>query len=515
MATEMKYPIGLQSFSEIRSNGFVYVDKTALVHKLVTTGKYIFLSRPRRFGKSLLLSTIEMLFSGRRELFDGLAVSKMDWDWAAHPVLHLDLNVRDYVDDTSLQTLLIRHLVEWEEKYGIVPESDIPEDRFIAVIKSACEQTGRQVIILIDEYDKPLVRTLDDPQLQRTYRNQLQAFYGVLKSLDQYIRFAMLTGVTRFSKVNVFSGLNNLNDISLDSNFNEICGITDDEIDRYFAEGINEFAQAQKMTFEYARETLRVNYDGYHFSHGGVGIYNPFSLLNALYSSRLGTYWAETGTPTFLADLLRREHYPLADLENEARSEQDLKGSDCYNTDLVPMFFQTGYLTIKGYDESTREYLLGYPNTEVKESFIKFLTPFYSPKIVTGSKITELVRAVNAGDTEKFMTWLGAFFADFPYEQIPDMEVHYQNVIYIIMKLMGFYVRTEYRTSQGRVDMVIQTEKYVYVIEFKLGGSPKTALRQIEENGYCKPFEGQGKTIIRLGVVFDKTTRALAKWAQA
>lgn len=513
MAAVMKYPIRVQSFYEIRTKGFVYVDKTSLVHKLVTEGKYIFLSRPRRFGKSLLLSTIEALFSGKRELFDGLAISKMDWDWTVHPVLHLDLNVRDYADNTSLVTLFNRQLVEWERKYGIIPDTDIPEDRFIAVIKKVCETTGQQVVILIDEYDKPLVRTLHNPELQRIYRNQLQAFYGVFKSLDQYIRFAMLSGVTRFSKGNVFSGLNNLKDISMHTAYNAICGISESEIYGYFSTQIEEFAQQNGVDYDRMCEILKENYDGYHFNAGTEGIYNPFSLLNALEDKRLNAYWSETGTPTFLVDLLKREHYPLPDLESVYRTERDLKGSDSFNTDLVPMFFQTGYLTIKGYNELTRKYQLSYPNTEVKESFLSFLVPYISPKIPAGSMVLDLVEAVMNGETEKFMTWLGAFFADFPYEQIPDMEVHYQNVIYVIMKLMGFYVRTEYRTSQGRVDMVIQTDKYVYVIEFKLGGSPKTALKQIENNGYAKPFEGQGKTIVRLGVVFDKTTRALKKWA--
>ncbi|MCM1310477.1 MAG: ATP-binding protein [Bacteroides sp.] len=511
----MKYPIGVQSFSEIRTKGFAYVDKTALVHKLVTGGKYLFLSRPRRFGKSLLLSTIEMLFSGRKELFEGLAINDLGWDWTVHPVLHIDLNVADYSDDLALYDRLDATLQIWEKQYGLTPTNTRPEIRLDAIIRKAYEITGQQVVILIDEYDKPLVRTLHNPELQEVYRNQLQAFYGVLKSLDQYIRFAMLTGVTRFSKVNVFSGLNNLNDISLEYAYNAICGITDAEIDQYFKSGVEMFDEVQKMSYDAARETLRLNYDGYHFCNGGAGIYNPFSLLTSLSNTRLGAYWAETGTPTFLVDLLKKEHYPLPNLEGVSRTEQDLKGSDAFNTDLVPMFFQTGYLTIKGYNEITEEYVLGYPNREVKKSFLSFLVPFISPKIPTGSKITDLVKAVMNGETEKFMTWLEAFFADFPYEQIPDMEVHYQNVIYVIMKLMGFYVRTEYRTSQGRVDMVIQTDKYIYVIEFKLGGSPKTALKQIEENGYAKPFEGQGKTIIRLGVVFDKTTRALKKWAEA
>lgn len=514
MAAEMKYPIGVQSFSKLREEGYVYVDKTALIHKMICSGNCYFLSRPRRFGKSLLLSTIEMLFSGRRDLFEGLAINHTDWDWAVHPVLHLDLNVRDYNDKTSLQTLLARQLLEWERKYEIVPDSCIAEDRFIAVIKKAYEITGRQVVILIDEYDKPLVRTLHNPELQCSYRNQLQAFYGVLKSLDQYIRFAMLTGVTRFSKINIFSGLNNLKDISINAQYNNLCGISEAEIQKYFSGPIGEFADKSGKTYAEMCTLLKENYDGYHFGIDTDDIYNPFSLLNALDIKNLGAYWSETGTPTFLVDLLKREHYSLPELENVARTEQDLKGADSFNNDLVPMFFQTGYLTIKSYDSETKEYFLGYPNIEVKESFIKFIAPFYSPELNTGSQINELIRAVKNGDTEKFITWLGVFFADFPYEQIPDMEVHYQNVIYIIMKLMGFYVRTEYRTSQGRVDMVIQTDKFVYVIEFKLGGTPKTALQQIEDNGYAKPFEGQGKTIVRLGIVFDKKTRALKKWAQ-
>ncbi|MCM1109662.1 MAG: ATP-binding protein [Clostridium sp.] len=510
----MKYPIGVQSFEKIRKEGYVYVDKTALIHKIVISGQYYFLSRPRRFGKSLLLSTLEALFLGRRDLFRGLAIDSLLWEWVEYPVFHLDLNVTDYTEEKSLVDRLDETLTLWEEKYRITPDKVAPELRFENIIRKAFEQTGRQVVILVDEYDKPMLRALHNPELQDRYRNKLQAFYGVLKSLDPYIKFAMLTGVTRFSKTNIFSSLNNLNDISLETPFNELCGITDDELDHYFPKSVEAFAKARKVSFDYVREMLRKCYDGYHFAVPGVGIYNPFSLLRSLYSQKFGNYWAATGTPTFLVELLRQNNFLLSDLESVERSGQTLQSADIYRRDLVPMFFQSGYLTLEKFDLERNVYTLDFPNREVKESFLEFILPYYSPKANNESVINGLVRAVNGGDTDRFMEILRRFFADFPYEQIPDMEVHYQNVVYLIMKLMGFYVRTEYHTCNGRVDMVIDTKDFVYVIEFKLGGSPRTALRQIEEKGYAIPFEGSGKQIIRLGVVFDKTTRALAKWQQ-
>lgn len=507
----MRYPIGMQSFPEIRNGGYVYVDKTALIHRLVTENKYYFLSRPRRFGKSLLLSTLEALFLGRRDLFRGLDIDSLDWDWEPHPVFHLDLNVRNYADMTSLSTILDRHLEEWERRYGCHASSHIPEDRFIHVIRGAYELTGRPVVILVDEYDKPLFSTMHDPALLEHNRAILQAFYGVVKSLDGYIRFAMLSGVTKFSKVSVFSGLNNLIDISMETAYNAICGITSDEIRRYLGPSLDDFARANATGPDDAIRMLADNYDGYHFSKRGDDIYNPFSLLNALRVNELGNFWFETGTPTFLVRLLQRQHFILPDLEHTTRDGEILRSSDIYRNDPVPILYQTGYLTIKGYDHLTGEYLLDYPNREVKKSFLTFLISFYSPAAAS-SDLNAMIRAVNAGHADRFMTILQGFFRDFPYDQIPALEVHYQNVVYIIMKLMGYHVATEYRTSDGRIDMLIKTHAYIYIIEFKMDRPASGAMRQIERKAYADPFVADGRKIIRIGATFDSRSRSLADW---
>lgn len=367
--SRVKYPIGIQTFEKIREGNYLYVDKTQYIHEIAKTDSYYFLSRPRRFGKSLTITTLQALFEGKRELFEGLAIDSLEWDWQKHEVLHLDLNVRNYVDDTSLTTILERYLREWEEMYGIEPTSIVPEDRFISVIKKAFEISGRGVVVLIDEYDKPLLAAISDPKLQGIYRKQLQGFYGVLKSMDQYIRFGMLTGVSRFSKVSVFSALNNLMDISLSSKYNAICGITESELTEYFAEGISEMADAEGMSVAQLREKLKLNYDGYHFSKKGEDIYNPFSLLNVFSNLEFGSYWLATGTTSSLLEVLNVNTYPLQELEGCNATENMLNGADIFLSDPIPFFFQTGYLTIKDYNPEFDLYVLGFPNKEVSKGF--------------------------------------------------------------------------------------------------------------------------------------------------
>lgn len=510
--TKTLYPIGLQDFSEIRKYGYVYVDKTTLIHQLITTGKYYFLSRPRRFGKSLLLSTLEYLFEGRRDLFSGLAIDSLPWKWEQHPVLHLDLNVRNYDSEDSLDTILDRHLRRWEKLFNIVKSTEVLEDRFINVIEEANTQCNKEVVILIDEYDKPLFSTLNSPKLHNRFRSQLQAFFSVLKSMDRYIKFAMLTGVTRFSKVSIFSGLNNLTDISIEPAYNALCGISEAEVDKYFTPSIEEFATANDTSVRKVRNLLKKNYRGYRFSLAEEELYNPFSLLSALRLKDVQNFWFETGTPSFLANMLKSRNYNLRSLEKTTRTSNELKGSDETLKDIISIFYQTGYLTITDYNKLLGNYTLGYPNREVEQSILNYLIPYYSPDITNGSYVLNLVEAVIAGDVERFMVELTVFFNDFPYDQIPNLEVHYQNVVYIILKLMGFYVRTEYHTFQGRIDMVIETDTYVYVVEFKLGHSPKIALEQIVNKGYCRPFDNSGKQVICIGVNFNRKTRVLDSW---
>ena len=363
------YPIGIQSFEKIRKNGFYYVDKTALIYQLVTTGSYYFLSRPRRFGKSLLISTLEAYFRGKKELFTGLAMEQLEKEWTIHPVLHLDLNIEKYGSVESLENILNDHLIRWEKEFEADVTTTSPSLRFANVIRRACEQTGQRVVILIDEYDKPLLQSIGNKQVQTELRNTLKPFYGVLKTMDACIQFAFLTGVTKFGKVSVFSDLNNLDDISMDWRYFDICGISEKELYANFEEDIHELAKHNGETYERVCDILKANYDGYHFTPDTLGMYNPFSLLNTFAKNRFGSYWFATGTPTYLVELLIHNDYKVDDINGVIVGEEMLAGIDAADTDPIPVIYQSGYLTIKDYDPEFSLYTLGYPNKEVEEAF--------------------------------------------------------------------------------------------------------------------------------------------------
>ena len=503
------YPVGVQNFEKVILGGYEYVDKTALIYELFNTGSYYFLSRPRRFGKSLLLSTLEAYAQGKKELFKGLALEKLERDWTVYPVLHMDLNTEKYDTQASLENKLELTLKQWEGEYGYNPDEYSVATRFEGVIRRACEQTGRRVVILIDEYDKPMLQAIGNEDLQNEYRSTLKAFYGALKSMDGCIRFALLTGVTKFGKVSVFSDLNNLMDISMDDRYVEICGISEKEVHAYFEEDIHALATATGLTYEETCAELKANYDGYHFTENAVGMYNPFSLLNTFAKKKFGSYWFETGTPTYLVELLKLHHYPIEDLEHIVTSQPVLDSIDTASTDPIPVIYQSGYLTIKGYNKMFENYTLGFPNREVEQGFFKFLLPNYASVSVSKSpyQIQCFVEEVMAGKVDDFFDRLKTMFADIPYELARDREVHYQNILYIIFKLMGFYVQVEYHTSRGRIDLVLQTQDYVYVMEFKLNGSADEALAQIREKGYAAPFAKDSRTIYRIGVNFSDELR--------
>lgn len=508
------YPIGIQTFEEIRKGGYVYVDKTELIYKLVNSGKYFFLSRPRRFGKSLLISTLEAYFSGRKELFEGLAIERLENGWMEYPVLHLDLNTQKYDTPKALLDVLEENLEKWEEIYGSSEKEIGVARRFNGVIERAAEKTGRNVVILIDEYDKPMLQAIGNEELMTEYRNTLKAFYGALKSCDRYIRFAILTGVTKFSKVSVFSDLNNLEDISIDSRFANICGISEDELCSELEEDISLLAENNGITIEETHRELKEWYDGYHFSEDGDDIYNPFSLLNTFVKMKFGSYWFETGTPTFLVELLKTAKYNLNNLTTEVASSDSLAGIESMYTNPVPILYQSGYLTIKGYNREFRVYNLGFPNKEVEEGFTRFILPYYASLRSGNSsfEIMNFVTDVRNGDTDSFMLRLQSFFSDIPYEITRELELHYQNVLFIVFRLLGFYTCVEYHTSRGRIDMVVKTDRYIYVMEFKLDGSAEDAMKQINDKGYAVPFDSDPRTLIKIGVNFNNEIRGIEKW---
>ena len=380
----MLYPIGIQNFSEIREGGYVYVDKTAQIYSLSSTGKYYFLSRPRRFGKSLLVSTMEAYFQGRKELFKGLAIEKLEKNWTEHPVLHLDLTGNRYLTVADLYEKFELHLDRWETLYGRQGNYVSPSSRFDAVIDSAYRKTGQKVVILIDEYDKPVVDNIDNPELMDSFRRELQGFYSVVKNKDGFIRFAFLTGVTKFGKMSIFSGLNNLTDISMDLEYSDICGVSEDELKSYFNDSVEKLAENNGLSKDECYAKLKLMYDGYHFSEDTTGVYNPFSLLNTFKAGKFRMYWFETGTPTFLVRYLKQGKYNLDNISKNKVSVETLTGTNYVSPAPITLMYQTGYLTIKGYDSRFNAYNLDYPNEEVKSGFLNSLSQFYAPALSKG-----------------------------------------------------------------------------------------------------------------------------------
>lgn len=509
---ELRYPVGIQTFSEIIEEGYVYVDKTLFIHKLIREGKTYFLSRPRRFGKSLLLSTIEAYFKGRRELFKGLALDALTEEWDRYPILHLDFNTGDYRTENSLHEVLDRQMREWEREYDIRETAPQLGLRFGDIIKKAYQATGKQVVILVDEYDKPMLSAINDERLADHFRGVLKSVYGNLKSMDRYIKFAILTGVARFSKVSIFSDLNNLRDISFQSEYAEICGITNEEIDRYFREGVEGLAASYSITYNEAREKLRHLYDGYHFSRNLKDVYNPFSLVNAFAANELDNYWFNSGTPTYLIKLLQDEDWRLSTVNGFTIRANRLMSAGILTSDPVPALYQSGYLTIKKYDSVFDRFTLGYPNREVEESFLEFLLPYYLGQRNTDTEfdLSQFVDDVNQGHPQEFMTRLGSLLRGIP--KLGSKKLHendFQNSIYIVFKLMSFYTDIESHTSDGRIDLTVQTPNFVYLFEFKVDKSSHEAMEQIHEKEYWRKFEASDKTVYLIGANYDAKRQIL------
>ena len=509
----MIYPVGVQNFEKIRKEGYVYVDKTALIHRLVKSGTYYFLSRPRRFGKSLLISTLEAYFSGKKHLFEGLAIEDLETEWNEYPVLHFDLNAKKFDAVEDLYELVGRQLERYELQYETVAVDQSLDGRFYNLVMSIADRTHKRVVILVDEYDKPLLQTIGNSELQNTYREIHKAFYGVMKSCDGQIHFGFLTGVTKFGKVSVFSDLNNLDDISMDPAYYDICGISEDELNEYFDAEIGILAEENDITKEQAYDRLRNEYDGYHFCENVSGVYNPFSVLSTLRKNRFGNYWFETGTPTYLVELLKRSDFQLDKIDGYKTGKDVLNGIDPGSP--VAMIYQSGYVTIKDYDSEFDLVTVGFPNKEVERGFLLFLLPFYTnlKKEDSNFFVSRAVQALKNGDAEVFMSYMKSLLAGYPYDLIKDTENHYQNVVYLTLKLMSVYlVDAEFRTSDGRIDLLVRTDKYIYVMEFKYNGSAQEAMDQIESKEYPLPFAMDSRTIIKVGVNFSGETRNIDNW---
>ena len=511
----MLYPIGIQNFEKLREGGYTYIDKTAQIYKLATLGTYYFLSRPRRFGKSLLISTMDAYFSGKKELFKGLAMEQLEKDWIEYPVLHLDLNTGRYIKPEDLDVVLDQHLNNWEAHYGVVRKYDDSSARMNDIIDAAFSKTGRKVVILIDEYDKPIVNNLGNESLADYYRKTLQGFYSVLKAKDGQIKFGFLTGVSKIGKLSVFSALNNLKDISMVKDYADICGLSEKELHDNFDESVSELGDSNDLSKDESYLKLKKMYDGYHFTHNSVGVYNPFSLLNAFSDREFKEYWFETGTPTLLVNVMKKTSFDVTTLsDNIVVSVEDLSGMQDIINRPIPLFFQTGYLTIKDYDKEFNIYTLGFPNDEVKNGFLKFIFSYYVPvNPAEGNTTTyRLATALRSGKPDNFMRTLEALFANTTYQIQGDSEKNFQYAMYIIMELLGEYVQAERSTSNGRIDLLLQTKDYIYIVELKIDNTADAALQQIEEKGYAKPFVSDPRKIFKIGVSFSTANRRIEEW---
>ena len=519
MVQGRKLPIGIQDFERLIRNGYIYVDKTEYVYRLAQSGLPYFLSRPRRFGKSLFLSTLRAYFEGKKELFTGLKIMELEGDgpdaWQKYPVFYFDFNKKNFKTDTALEEVLAEHLKEWESIYGDERKDTPLEERFRYLLVKAVEQTGKNAVVLVDEYDKALLET-DEERLEHN-KAVFKGFFSTLKSYDHYLKFVFLTGVTKFSKVSIFSDLNQLRDISLIPEYNGICGIMQSELIEHFAPEINELAIANGIDRENCLMKLKKMYDGYHFGPDTDGVYNPFSLLNAFADKNFGMYWFATGTPTFLIEKLKRSGFDAKCFTGDEFYEEEGSLTDyrVESDDPVPLFYQTGYLTIKGFDKEFRSYALSYPNEEVKYGFLKSLAPYYlcAEKEAKPLDVRSFVLDIRKGNTDSLRDRFTALFARLPYpadEKI--VEQNFQNVIYIVFMLLGQYTFTELHSAKGRADCIVETEEYVYIFEFKRDKSAEKALKQIEDMGYAKPYAADKRKLLKIGVNFDSKERSISGW---
>lgn len=518
MKTFKKYPIGIQSFEKLIEDSYLYVDKTALIYNMIQSGTIFFFSRPRRFGKSLLVSTLEAYFLGKKDLFKGLAMEQLETEWLEYPVLHLDFSGRNYENKESLLAHLNMYLEKWEKLYGNEKRDFSAEERFRYVIENAFEQTGKRVVVLIDEYDKPMLEAIGNKELMEAYRNILRGFYGVLKPADQYLKFTLLTGVTKFGQMSVFSDLNQLEDISMSSTYDTLCGITEEEIFQYFDDDIRAMAEKFETSYEDVIDKLRRQYDGYHFSKANKGVYNPFSLLNVFKQKEFSNYWFQTGTPTYLLKLLKRNNYDITSLEGIKLSADEFADYRAEIEKPIPMIYQSGYLTIKDYDPIINEYTLGFPNEEVRGGFLRFIAPSYIPLIGnTGLSASDFIRDLYANNVEGFMTRFKSFVASIDYELFDDKlkERYFQIIFYLVFSLAGAEVSPKVHTSDGRMDAVIKTPSNIYIFEFKLDKSAEEAMEQIELKHYPDRYLSDSRDIVKIGANFKSETRSLDKWVIA
>ncbi len=513
----MKYPIGRQTFSTLIEGGYVYVDKTDLVYNLAQKD-ICFLCRPRRFGKSLLISTLESYFKGEKDLFKGLKIEELEKEWKQYPVFHVDFAQGGYEVEGNLQKEIDNRLTQWEHQLGIEKNIDKLGSRFSEIIAEAHRQTGQKAVVLIDEYDKPLLDVLME-SMEQENRAVLKEFYGTFKVADEHLRFVLLTGVTKFSQVSVFSGFNQPEDISMKSDFDALCGITKDELVNYFDEEIGKMADELECTKEEMYYYLKRQYDGYHFSEKMIDVFNPYSVLNALNDRKLDDYWFATGTPTYLMRLLDRGKTNMQEIVSGKYDKNYFMDYKADTEDPLAMIYQSGYLTIKGYDKIRKQYQLDYPNDEVRNGFITLLANDYcGRRNDTKNLVLDINDMLRQCRLDDMRDALSGFFASIPYnanyqERAWSYESHYHYTFYLIFRLLSCYSTfTEKANSRGRADMVVETNDYVYIFEFKLDGTAEEALKQIDDKGYAEPYAADSRKLFKVGVVFSSEKRNITEW---
>ena len=510
-----KYPIGIQSFESLRTNDYIYIDKTDIIYDMVASGKYYFLSRPRRFGKSLLISTLEAYFKGKKELFEGLAISELEKEWKQYPVLHFDFSGMKYDVIEDLKRSIDYKLSTYEQAFNVDTTMDIPfADRLIRLVTSLHKQTGMQVVILIDEYDAPMLFHIGDDKNQQAVRQITRSLFGPIKQLDPHLKFVMFTGITKFSQLSVFSELNNLENISLIPKYDTLCGISEEELTTQMRTDIEECAKSWKLTFDDTLAKLKKMFDGYHFSEGMTDMYNPFSLLNTFKNKKIQSYWFASGTPTFLIKVLQRFDRVMPEVENlELQSSSFDRPVEKIENPL-PVLVQSGYLTIKDYDCDTETYTIGFPNEEVRKGFAESLYENYAPTYEFGK--IDLRRAYfefrKSNDLEAFIEAIKTFFAGYTYELNNRNEKHYHALLYTLLVAFGADVRPEVATSKGKADIVLCMQETIYVIEIKLDHSAQEAIDQIDRNGYAIPYLKDGREVVKLGINFASETRNITEW---
>ena len=524
MTTERKYPIGIQTFSEIIRGGYLYIDKTDLVWQLAHYAKYIFLSRPRRFGKSLLSSTLHSYFAGDRELFEGLKIMELEQEWESYPVLHFDLSGAKHMPVKGVREELSRLLDDMEKVWGANPRETSPGMRFAGLVNRAYEQTGRQVAVIIDEYDAPLLDVLHEDETLKDMREVMQEFYQRLKMLEPKIKFCFITGITKFSQLSIFSTINNLTNVTMDSMFASICGITEKELTTTLKPDIERLACLTKMTFNEMQQKLKLQYDGYRFVEDSEEIYNPFSLLKAFQQRKVASYWFESGTPTFLIRQLQHFRTDITVMDDMEEPVDAFNVPTETMTTALPLLYQSGYLTIKGYDREGEVYRLSIPNQEVRVGYTKGLLPTYigleSANVQTGFAL-KFWRALKKDDINLALEEMKAYMASIPYvegfkkklAEAATAEGFYEYTMYLIYSMLNVYARTQVKCSKGRADIVIWMHNTIYVMELKVNDTAESALRQIDEKGYAKPFATDGRKIVKIGIKFSPETMTVEDWA--